>query len=140
KDYRTIEDVFTRKLKPEIRPNRGTVVSPADGFLSLSAPTVANAALQVKGLSYDLQGLMGQVETRFAWFCTIYLAPHNYHRVHSPIDARLTAIRYIPGSLWPVNQPFVRHLPRLFSRNERLIFELTTEHKARVYVAMVGAL
>ena len=142
--YRTIEDIFTRKLKTGLRPADGRVVSPADGILSMSAPAQLGRALQAKGLWYSLDELVFGRDSRHdwqpCWYFTVYLAPHNYHRVHAPVSGRLVQAGYFPGELWPVNQPFVRFTRNLFCRNERLVFELETENGGRVYVVMVGAL
>ena len=143
KDYSSIEELFTRKLKPGIRPIEGELCSPADGVLSVAAPSTGNTAVQAKGLSYSLTELMfgaSHPQPRpLAFYTTVYLAPKNYHRVHSPIQAELKKLRYFPGELWPVNQPSVKWTPRLFTRNERLIFELETP-EGTAYLAMVGAL
>jgi phosphatidylserine decarboxylase len=138
-------------LKAGSRKISGPVCSPADGRLAQSGPAANNQALQVKGQTYDLnelvygdiQGLKSLSETdrrQWAWFATVYLAPHNYHRVHAPIGGRLLSIRYIPGKLWPVNQTFVGLVPRLFTQNERLVFSFESENGGRVSVVMVGAL
>jgi phosphatidylserine decarboxylase len=61
--------------------------------------------------------------------------------VHSPVNGQLEKMRYIPGELWPVNEPFVRFTPRLFVRNERLVFDIREEKSGGlVHVVMVGAL
>ena len=130
--YGSIEDLFTRRLKPGLRPVQGVVCSPADGFLARSAAAVQGEAIQAKGLSYDLADLAYGNESRDpgfkpAWYQTIYLAPHNYHRVHSAFTGKLVAIRHLPGQLWPVNVPFVSRILRLFVRNERLSFEFELE-------------
>lgn len=142
-EYSSIEDLFTRKLKPGSRPIEGEPCCPADGILSIAAPVDNDAAIQAKGLTYSLKELMfGSFppgDTRFGFYATIYLAPHNYHRVHSPIGGALSTIRYFPGELWPVNVPSVRFTPRLFTRNERMIFEIATA-QGTLYLAMVGAL
>ena len=54
-------------------------------------------------------------------FATIYLAPHNYHRVHAPYGAELVATTEVPGALFSVNGVTEAHVPRLFARNERLV-------------------
>lgn len=142
-EYRSIEDFFTRKLVPGARPITGELCSPADGVLSVSGLAENATAIQAKGLTYSLTELMfgttsAETISLKAW-ATIYLAPHNYHRVHSPITATLKMIRYFPGELWPVNKPSVGFTPRLFTRNERLVFELETS-EGTLYLAMVGAL
>lgn len=140
--YETIEDVFTRRLKQDARPIQGPVCSPADGTLSFSLAAENNTAIQAKGLSYRLDELFFGEESHFVdlkWYSTVYLAPHNYHRVHSPVSGMLQQIRYYPGDLWPVNAAAVRWVPHLFIRNERLIFDIETEEGGFVYIAMVGA-
>lgn len=141
--YGSIQELFTRRLKDGIRPIAGEPCSPADGVLSVAGPAVNNTAVQAKGLDYSLSELMfgGEAprDIRLAYYATIYLAPHNYHRVHSPLAAQLTQIRYYPGELWPVAKPSVRWTPRLFTRNERLVFDLRTA-EGTLYLAMVGAL
>lgn len=142
-DYATIEDVFTRRLKAGARPIASELCMPADGILSQSGPANNDLAIQAKGLSYSLRELMyGPQATdvaQLSWFATIYLAPHNYHRVHSPIGGTLKHLRYFPGELWPVNSPAVKWTPQLFTRNERLVFSIENEH-GLLNVAMVGAL
>ncbi len=148
-DYRTIEEVFTRKLKTGARLWYPGFASPADGtILQSSAVKHSDEALQIKGCTYSLNELIFGKQSRDEsseaftshWYTTIYLAPHNYHRVHTPLAATLTKIRYIPGNLWPVNERFNKLIPGLLSNNERLVFELTTAGKGRVMVVMVGAL
>lgn len=141
--FRTIEDVFTRALKPGARSIAETVASPADGILSWSKKVGENQAVQAKGLTYSLSDLVwGKPEAPydFSWYSTVYLAPHNYHRVHSPVSGKLKEVRYFPGALWPVNAPFVRFIPRLFCRNERLVFDIELKDGGTVHVVMVGAL
>jgi len=152
KSYKSIEDVFTRKLKKDVRPIMSELVSPAEGTLSISAPAIEQQAVQVKGRNYDLGKLIGlrssdQIDyqldsqsNKLSWYSTIYLAPHNYHRVHAPVSGELVQITYVPGTLWPVNKLFVKFMPKLFLRNERLIFEMKLDNGGTVYTVMVGAL
>lgn len=144
-EYRTIEDVFTRKLQPGSRRFGDGLISPADGKLVKSEPVNVGRAIQAKGISYSLAELVfgaagAQGDFHPAWFSTVYLAPHNYHRVHTPCAARAAALRYIPGRLWPVNAPAVRSIPGLFCRNERMVFDLEAKEGGRVWLVMVGAL
>ncbi len=141
--YASVQDLFTRKLKDGLRPIESEPCSPADGILSVAGPAVNNTAVQAKGLTYSLSELMfgskAPSSVHLAYSATIYLAPHNYHRVHSPVRGTLRNLRYFPGELWPVNKPSVRWTPRLFTRNERLVFDLETG-EGTLYLAMVGAL
>jgi phosphatidylserine decarboxylase len=144
-DYKTIEDLFIRRLRAGVRPVADTpVVSPADGYLARSLPIAKGMLLQAKGIEYGVDEMVTgsrreSAGVEWGWFQTVYLAPHNYHRVHAPFSGRLISIKHIPGQLWPVNVPFVLRIFRLFSRNERLVFEFELE-KGKAWVSMIGAL
>lgn len=145
-DYPTVEDIFTRGLREGARAIEGSFVSPADGVLSEMGPAEAGEAVQAKGLTYSLEQLsFGSFpvpsQHSLTSFATIYLAPHNYHRVHSPCGGIIRKVRYLPGELWPVNQPFVKFLPKLFVRNERLVFDIELPNSGGwIHAVMVGAL
>lgn len=141
--YQSIEDVFTRKLAPGTRAIDGGYCAPADGVVTAHGEWLAGRALQVKGLTYSVHELIGDDSPRHTlsergWYQTIYLAPHNYHRVHSPVSGKLVELKYIPGTLWPVNRQSTERVSGLFCANERLIFKIKSD-QGFVYVAMVGA-
>ncbi len=145
--YASLEELFTRGLKDKSRIITGSYVSSADGRLVVSrALGLGEEAVQAKGLTYKIQDLTygkGQLPPapmNPAWYTTVYLAPHNYHRVHAPFTGTLTMLRHIPGELWPVNQSAVGFIPRLFVRNERLVFDFELVGGGRAWVVMVGAL
>lgn len=148
KKMQSIQDVFTRKLREGARPVGEGVCAPADGQLTLAEAVGAGQATQVKGLTYSLNELCFAAENRlhapskaeFFWQFTVYLAPHNYHRVHSPVTGKLQRVRYIPGERWPVNQKFVSLVPGLFVKNERAVFEIEMSPHLKAYVVMVAAL
>lgn len=146
-EYASLEDLFTRAIRKNSRNITGPYVSSADGQLVISKPVErGEEALQAKGLTYNIQDLIygrGQhIKEGFnpSWYTTVYLAPHNYHRVHAPFTGKLRTIRYVPGELWPVNTRAVNLIPKLFVRNERLIFDFELAEGAKAWVVMVGAL
>ena len=142
-DYKSFDALFTRRLKTGRRQIESDFVSPCDGTVSYSQTSLANMALQVKGHAYSLEELVGlpeHVSKRLAFFQTIYLAPHNYHRVHAPISGKLESIIWIPGFLWPVAPAIIPYIPALFNQNERLVFKLNVQTSKTLYVVMVGAL
>jgi len=146
-DYRSFNDLFTRALRPDARPiaaGESTVVSPADGTLTEFGTALEGQALQAKGMPYRLDELLGTPPAGAAIdalgdFATVYLAPHNYHRVHLPLAGTLTALRYIPGKRFSVNATTAGAIPRLFCRNERLVLWFDTAI-GMVGVVLVGAL
>ncbi len=146
-EYATIEDIFTRKLQSGSRIVAPGFASPADGILERSEATVEGHAIQAKGIKYCLKEFVFGTSAHKSnnsdylpsWFTTVYLAPHNYHRVHAPCSGKVVGLRYIPGRLWPVNRPAVSIIPGLFCRNERLVFDVETPGGGKVWVVMVGA-
>jgi phosphatidylserine decarboxylase len=145
--YATFNEFFTRELKAGARPiasGMGTVVSPADGVLTEHGRIDGERLYQAKGMSYALAELLGEGGAAVAAlaggsYFTIYLAPHNYHRVHAPLDARLQRTRYLPGSRFSVSRATAAAIPRLFCRNERVVCWFETGHGPLV-VVFVGAL
>jgi phosphatidylserine decarboxylase len=145
--YATFNEFFTRELKPGARPiasGADTIVAPADGVLTEHGAVEGGRLYQAKGLGYTLADLVGETGAAVdalagGRYFTIYLAPHNYHRVHAPLDALLTRTRYIPGARFSVSRATAAAIPRLFCRNERVVCWFTTERGTMV-VVFVGAL
>ena len=103
-----------------------------------------NRLYQAKGRDYTLAELLGETgadvqSLEGGRYFTIYLAPHNYHRVHSPLAARLKRTRYIPGARFSVSRATAAAIPRLFCRNERVVCWFDTDH-GTMAVVLVGAL
>jgi len=147
RSYSTFNDFFTRALRTDARPLQGdetTIASPVDGCLTEFGVARAGQLLQAKGIDYGLQELLGEpresaVDFALGSYATLYLAPHNYHRVHMPLAGTLQRTRYIPGRRFSVNRDTVLGIPRLFCRNERVICWFNTAAGPMV-VVLVGAL
>lgn len=145
--YADFNAFFTRALidgAREVDASPDCIVSPVDGITSAAGGIESGRLLQAKGRHYRLDDLLATDladSQRFenGEFATFYLAPYNYHRVHSPLAAEVTAARYVPGSLYSVNDWTVRSLPRLFARNERLVCHFRTAAGPMI-VVLVGAM
>ncbi|MGK5094135.1 archaetidylserine decarboxylase [Deltaproteobacteria bacterium TL4] len=127
-DYKTFNEFFTRPLKPEARkvdPSPGSLVCPVDGTVGQIGTIEGGNLIQAKGLYYTVADLLGDVSKAQSYeggsYITIYLAPDNYHRIHSMVDGTIQHATYIPGDLWTVSSLGVNFVPNLFTRNERLI-------------------
>jgi phosphatidylserine decarboxylase len=146
-DYASLNEFFIRELADDARPvdtDPRSVVSPVDGTISQAGPIAADTIWQAKGLHYSLDDLLAtNLDNARTFidggFATIYLAPHNYHRVHSAFAGELEAVHYVPGDLFSVNAATVARIPGLFRRNERLILYFSTPLGRAVQV-FVGAL
>jgi len=145
--FPSFDAFFTRALRDGARPvaaGEGAIVSPADGRLDDIGPVHAGGKFTIKGRDYtvaDLVGDPGEV-ARYegGQFAIVYLSPRDYHRVHSPVEGRVTLIRSLPGDLYPVNSIGERHVPSLFATNRRVAIVIDTEALGRVTVVMVGAM
>lgn len=145
--YGSFNEFFTRALRPGARPiadQSDAVVSPADGALSQLGNITDGRVFQAKGRDYSLLELLGG---RQDWakrleggtFATIYLSPRDYHRVHMPVGAILREMIHVPGRLFSVNPVTTSLVPRLFSRNERVLC-LFDREAVPIAVILVGAI
>jgi len=153
--YASIGDFFARTLKNGARdfadPGPTGLLSPADGMLvaagtmEMGNPTVQ----QVKGATYEADVFLGQSPFRkygdpkakapeTVRYAVLYLAPHNYHRFHSPCDVNFEIGRHFAGDLLPVAQPLATRFNNLFNVNERVVLTGTWSQGAMHYAA-VGA-
>ncbi len=145
--YDCYNSFFTRELKAELRPidaGSNSVVSPADGLIAQIGNIQQQNIIQAKGHNYSVLDLLGGDTINAAnfnngSFATIYLAPHDYHRVHMPLTGRLTQMQYIPGKLFSVNTHAAENIPNLFARNERVVTMYET-NAGKMAVILVGAM
>jgi phosphatidylserine decarboxylase len=144
--YACLGDLFARRLRPGVRPldpDPEAIVMPCDGVLAARGTAIDGALVQAKGKTYTLDELLvdDALATRLRGgdYATIYLSPRDYHRVHTPVDARLVRYDYLPGALWPVNPRLAARRDRLLVRNERVVITLDAGHLGWVAVVMVGA-
>lgn len=154
KDYKTLNEFFTRKLKKGCRKieENATMISPVDAQVLHFGPVSENGLLeQVKGITYPLDSFLGinhdswnddsdnmdsdnnlisRVERYHAdktaikqnlYHCILYLAPGDYHRFHSPCNAKFYNLKHFTGKLFSVSPKMARVLANLFVLNERVV-------------------
>jgi phosphatidylserine decarboxylase len=144
-DYASFNLFFTRVLKPTARPFADAeIISPVDGAISQIGQIDSGSLLQAKGRYFQLTELLGgqtEIANLFkqGLFCTLYLSPKDYHRIHTPMTGRLTDMVYVPGRLFSVNQRTTRVVPNLFARNERVICLFETAFGPMALI-LVGAI
>ncbi len=146
-DYRSFNDFFTRALKPDARPiaaEKDALASPVDGVVSHSGKIEQGRIFQAKGHDFTLNELVGGDPKATELFSdgnytTIYLSPRDYHRIHMPITGTLRKMTHVPGRLFSVSPSTTQNIPRLFSRNERIVNLFDTEAGPMALI-MVGAI
>lgn len=124
-EFNSCGEYFARAIRAELRPlAEAPVISPVDGTLRLVCDADAPIP-QIKGITYELRELLGEEPGGFCSgsVAVLYLAPHNYHRIHAPFDAEIERVKLIPGALWPVSSWGLSHIPGLFCVNERIVIQ-----------------
>jgi len=139
--FRSLQQFFQRSLRPGARPVAAAdLVWPCDGRIVTAGPVDGDRIEQVKGQTYSLADLVGDaaLAQRLAGGsqATIYLAPGDYHRVHAPFAATITAVVPLPGTLFPVNPPAVRCIRDVFARNARHVFHCQLDGGVTAAVVM----
>jgi phosphatidylserine decarboxylase len=151
KRYKSFNDFFTRKLKSEYRPinpDINTITSPVDGMVVQLGKIEKETLIQAKGIKYNVGDLIKDKTLaktfRNGFFITIYLAPKNYHRIHSPFSGTIEETRYLEGNLYSVNFQSTRKIQSLYNNNERTFCYVKSDDfyygLVSVGAAMVGSI
>ena len=145
--FRTLDEFFTRRLEPGTRgidPDRRALVSPADGRMEGFGRLTENAELVVKGMRYTARDLLGDAQEAIRYqgghYFVVYLSPKDYHRVHAPTCGSVHHVRYVPGTLFPVNRIGSKYIPQLLARNERIAVVQQSDVHGAVTTILVGAI
>ena len=147
--YPSLQAFFSRSLREGARPIEGDVhalTSPCDGTWGAAGPIDGGSLVQVKGRTYRVRDLLGDVDIADAYeggfFATFYLSPRDYHRFHTPTAGRFRRLDYWPGALWPVNHVGLNAVDALFATNERICAYLEPDGvvESDVVYEVVGAI
>lgn len=144
--FATVEDFFLRRLRPGARPFCDGFASPVDGRLVGHGAIAGDTMLLVKGhplsthqiVNAHLHNLDTTVLDGGTW-TTVFLTPDGYHHVHMPAAATLLDVRWIPGRAFPQNADALRHIPRVYERNERAVLRLRLDSGPEILLILVGA-
>ncbi len=142
--YHSFNEFFTRALKDGARPLADAdFVCPVDGRISQFGAIEDDQIFQAKGHRFSTTALVGgdralADQFRHGAFANLYLSPRDYHRIHMPVDGKLTRMIYVPGELFSVNPTTARGVPGLFARNERVVCVFDTANGPFV-MTLVGA-
>jgi len=128
--YPSFQALFTRRLKAGLRPQDSSVPgglnSPVDARIIACGPIQSGTAIQAKGLPYQVSELLkherGAERFEGGHYLTLYLSPRDYHRIHVPLEGRVSAVSRVEGELWPVNDASTGAVPRLYERNRRAVW------------------
>lgn len=127
-DYRSIHDIFTRKLREGARTvnmDPSVVASPCDAIVGALGTIEKGQLLQAKGMPYALADLLLDPalceQLQGGTYLTLRLTSVMYHRFHAPHDLTVEEVIYHSGDTWNVNPIAVKRIERLFCLNERAV-------------------
>ncbi len=144
--FANLESFFLRRLQPGARPIADGLVAPADGILVGAGPIASGMILQIKGVPLSLERLTAgrhPAPSLAAYeggrYATIFLTPHGYHYVHTPLACTVVDLRWISGRAFPQNQDALQHIPRIYERNERVTLRCRSDQGHEFLLVLVGA-
>ncbi len=147
--YKSLNALFTRKLREKRRYSMDGVdfISPCDSFISDCGDLQEDYALQIKGMRYKTDELLGSEFTQEekeivhnGKFVNFYLSPKDYHRYHIPTNLKVLKAVHIPGKFYPVNVASLKKRINLFIENERVVILCEATNGKRFYMVLVSAL
>jgi phosphatidylserine decarboxylase len=143
-EFRSLNELFTRGVRPECRPIAGgdaPWLCPCDGMVQDVGRLQENTLLTVKGAEYSLESLLPDMNTdrfRNGAFGIFFLSPADCHRVFAPADGEISEIRHVPGRRLLVHPPYQRREFPVFKLNERVIIRMTTNFGECALVLVAG--
>jgi len=147
--YKSLNALFTRKLREDRKYSLDAddFISPCDSLISECGEMSDDYALQIKGMGYKTDELLGDLFTKDekdvvhnGTFVNFYLSPKDYHRYHIPTNLKVLKAVHIPGKFYPVNFPSLKKRINLFIENERVVLMCETPSKKRFFMVLVSAL
>lgn len=141
--YKSFNDFFYRKLKPEARKIDDHIVSPADGKI-LVFPTLNDVAtFFVKGSEFTLQEFLNDKTLADKYkngaMAIVRLAPPDYHRYHFPASGTASGSVKIEGHYFSVSPLALQKSLKIFCENKREYSTLSTEDYGDILIVDVGA-
>ena len=152
--FKTFNEFFYRKLKPDARPNEepdnpARLVSGADCRM-MAFPTVTEATkIWIKGRDFSVSRLLGEaakdVSNIEAYqnggaLAIFRLAPQDYHRFHCPADATVGRPTYISGQYYTVNPMAIRSSIDVYGENIRVVVPFHSRCFGTFYAVCIGAM
>lgn len=132
--FSSLHECFIRELKPDARTvdqRESIVCSPCDAVIGQFGTVSDGQVFQAKGFPYDIADLIPDPHLQRQYeggiYVTLRLKSSMYHRFHAPVDCRVDRVTYIACDTWNVNPIALRHIEKLFCKNERAVLQLHTD-------------
>lgn len=145
-DFRTLHELFTRKLKSDARlidEEEHTVVSPVDAVFEDWGKIESDKSIIVKGKVYSVQEMLSNDKVLDKYidgeYMVLYLSPSHYHRIHAPISGTVEKKWSLGTKSFPVNKLGMKYGKAPLSKNYRVITEMKKD-TISLAIVKVGAM
>jgi phosphatidylserine decarboxylase len=146
-DYASLNEFFSRKLKPAARPiddKVDAISSPADGNILVIEHLAEVTPFPVKECTFTLTAFLHDKALAQKYLggtlVIIRISPGDYHRFHFPFDCTPSVPVRVSGKYESVN-PLVYHAGvQPLTENERHRITLTLPDKREIIMSPVGAM
>ena len=143
KEFKTFNEFFYRKLKPESRHIQSGIISPADGKL-IAFENIQNIkSFFIKGNKFTLEKFLQNKilanNYKTASLIIIRLAPNDYHRFHFPYKGKISKTTKINGKYYSVSPYAIKNNFTIFCENKREYSILKTKTKGNILISEIGA-
>ncbi|KAF9365473.1 hypothetical protein BGX34_009902 [Mortierella sp. NVP85] len=149
KNFRTFNEFFYRKLKPDAR----TLASPGDDRVAVSVADCRMTCFQtiddaqkfwIKGRQFTVAKLLGDEKLAKKYdggsLAVFRLAPQDYHRFHIPVRGIMSEPRSIAGEYFTVNPMSIRSHLDVYGENRRMISTIESKEFGTVAYCSIGAM
>lgn len=144
--YRTFNDFFSRKLRPEARPvspGKTDISFPADGRHLWIPDLAGSGTIYAKGQRFDLPALLGDagLAREFASGSALIsrLCPTDYHRFHFPLEGTPKEPSVLNGPLYSVNPIALARTLSYLWQNKRQLTVIDDSPVGRYLFLEIGA-
>ena len=139
--FETFQDFFIRRFK-EIPKSNSNWVWPCEGLLCEEGRIRDMEVAQVKCDQRNITTVFGlrpgDIPEGYS-FSNVFLHNKNYHRIHSPVNGKITRVQHVPGDLVVLRPWIYKQNPSLPAfRNERYNIDITDEDGKTWFLSIVG--
>ncbi|RLG14679.1 MAG: phosphatidylserine decarboxylase [Candidatus Nanohalarchaeota archaeon] len=145
-EFRTFNDFFIRKLKPNSRPidsNPLHGICPADSKVLAFENTDINYVFQVKNDTFALSKLLNKFvpaeDYEGGSYCIFRLTPKDYHRFHFIDNGKVIKTKALKGKLYSVTPISLEKTKKLYIKSKKHLTLFESKNFGRVVCVEVGA-
>lgn len=142
KDYKTMNEWFTRSYRYDIMTRLGTseIVTPASAVVTF----FKNVREMPKILKNDKFTISESGIPNYQMYennaCTLhYLSPADYHCYHAPVSGKIKFLKFFNLNKWSVTvKPYVFSKINILTRNKRAVVVIETDEGVHVAMIIIG--